>query len=298
MSSISIAHFSDIHLPLEEAPRWRDLCLKRLLSFSSWFFKRRHIHTYQSLKHVTRDIHNHHPDLLALTGDVTNLGLRSEFKNARKWFEEENFKDILLVPGNHDTLTNKNNDDQEKFTQWFPWTKMKTANFARPSLLVKGNVALVGLNSAIPSLPFLATGRISSVQLAHLTHILRKLRKENYCRVIILHHSPLCGHVTNRKGLKNLRIFQEILRHEGAELILHGHSHTTNVSTIPRTEIPVVSAPSASQIFRNKNLTAGWNKICIRRQDNNWLLRIQPRLLKKNDTMHDSPHRYRCIRPF
>lgn len=132
LPSLQIAHFSDPHLPLVGLPALREIRFKRMLSLLSWRLKRRHMHLGAPLAVVMQDIGRHNPDLVALTGDLTNLGLASEFEAATRWLQAQDLPDTLLVPGNHDALIREN--AESKSVQWAPWLQSQTGF---PSLLKK-----------------------------------------------------------------------------------------------------------------------------------------------------------------
>ncbi|KAA8390192.1 metallophosphoesterase [Acetobacter tropicalis] len=297
LPSLQIAHFSDPHLPLVGLPALREIRFKRMLSLLSWRLKRRHMHLGAPLAVVMQDIGRHNPDLVALTGDLTNLGLASEFEAATRWLQAQDLPDTLLVPGNHDALIREN--AESKSVQWAPWLQSQTGF---PSLLKKGSVALIGLNSATPTPPFFASGRVSETQLDALGGLLRQTGEKGLCRIVLIHHPPVQGLVSKRKGLDGVERLQAILKREGAELVLHGHSHRATLSNIPHTHIPVVGTTSASHSATTLVQAAGWNCISVLAEANHWQISIQRRELGANGRMQDgflhhfSPHRLSCTK--
>ncbi|MDE7547453.1 metallophosphoesterase [Acetobacter fabarum] len=284
MASVLLAHFSDPHLPLVSLPSWREWRFKRALSLLSWFYRRRHLHTSAPLLRVMQDIEQAHPALVAITGDMTNLGLLSEFRAAERWLKKHNLPPTLLVPGNHEALVREKS--VEKRALWAPWLHMDE-NGRAPSVLVQDHVALIGVNTAVPTLPFMATGRAGQEQLDLLGKTLKALGESGLCRVVLLHHPPVARLVQNRKSLTDLNMLQDILRREGAELVLHGHSHRATACTIPSTSIPVLGVTSASHIASSPQKAAGWNRITITAQPDTWDITVQRRVLGADGFMHD-----------
>lgn len=284
LASVHIAHFSDPHLPLTSLPSWREWRVKRVLSLFSWFSRRRHLHTPLPLEQVMRDIHQFHPDMVAITGDMTNLGLLSEFRAAQRWLQDQNLPPTLLVPGNHEALVRERS--AEKRALWAPWLHM-SENQKAPSVLIRDHVALIGLNTAVPSFPFLATGRAGQEQLDLLAKTLKNLGETGLCRIVLLHHPPVTRLVDKRKGLTDLNTLQDVLRQEGAELVLHGHSHRATFCTIPGTQIPVVGTTSASHIANSPEKAAGWNRITITALPGTWGIDVQRRALGTDGLMHN-----------
>lgn len=292
MPSFQIAHLSDPHLPLAEFPALDEIRFKRILSLLSWTLKRRHLHKAAPLARVTDDIRHFQPALVALTGDLTNLGLRSEFRRARRWLEEQALPPTLLVPGNHDALIRQNATG--KAALWAEWLKTD-ASF--PSLLVKDHIALIGVNTAVPTRPFLASGKMGAAQAERLRAVLHKTGQEGLCRVVLIHHPPVAKLVSRRKGLDDLALFQSILREAGAELVLHGHSHRATLACIPHTDIPVVGTTSASHSADSPATAAGWNAIAVHPQAGHWSITVLRRELGTDGIMRDgltrvfTPHR-------
>lgn len=284
LASVLLAHLSDPHLPLAGLPTCREWRVKRVLSLLSWHFHRRHRLTPASLALVMQDIRMCHPELVALTGDITNLGLMSEFRAAERWLKEQNLPPTLLVPGNHEALVREGN--KEKRTLWAPWLHMGE-NCKIPSVLIREHVALIGVNTAVPSPPFMATGRAGVEQLEHLGVTLKKIGESGLCRVVLIHHPPLTRLVNKRKGLTDLNMLQDVLRREGAELVLHGHSHRATFCTIPGSSIPVIGTTSASHIASSPQKAAGWNRITITAQPNTWDIDVQRRALGTDGCMHN-----------
>lgn len=284
MPSFQIAHLSDPHLPLAEYPALDEIRFKRLLSLLSWTLKRRHLHKAAPLARVMDDIRRFQPELVALTGDLTNLGLRSEFRRARQWMEEQALPPALLVPGNHDALIRQN--PAGKAALWADWLKTGTSF---PSLLVKDHIALIGVNSAVPTRPFFASGKIGAAQAERLRAVLLKAGQDGLCRVVLIHHPPVANLVSRRKGLDDMDLFQSVLRDAGAELVLHGHSHRATLACIPHTEIPVVGTTSASHSAGSPDTAAGWNAIAVHPQAGHWAITVLRRELGTDGIMRDGP---------
>jgi hypothetical protein len=103
-----LAHLSDPHLGPLPAAQLAELFGKRASGFLSWHLNRRKIHSMLALKTVLDDIKTHRPDHVALTGDLINISLPAEYRNAVEWLTQLGRPDwITLVPGNHDAYIAK-----------------------------------------------------------------------------------------------------------------------------------------------------------------------------------------------
>jgi 3',5'-cyclic AMP phosphodiesterase CpdA len=115
-----------------------------------------------------------------------------------------------------------------------------------------GDVALVGVSTAIASLPLFATGAVGAAQLERLDGVLAKLGEERCARVVLIHHPPVVGVSRPRHDLLDIAAFGDVIRKRGAELILHGHEHRTLETHLagPDGDVPVhgiASGTSCSQ---------------------------------------------------
>lgn len=292
LSTVKIAHLSDLHLPLSQRPSLKEIRFKRVLSFLSWQLRRRHVHLKQCLDTVMKDIQRYSPDMVALTGDMTNLGLLSEFRAARDWLVAQKLPPTLLVPGNHDALIRES--AQSKTALWAPWLHDTKSGL---SLLQQGPIVLIGLNSAVPTAPFMASGKVASQSLNALRTTLRQTGQAGLCRFVLLHHPPVKGLVVERKSLREYDQLHQVLQEEGAELVLHGHSHKGSLAVIPGTDIPVLGTPSASHCVQGAERAGGWNAISVCSLGDKWDITVQRRTLITDETMHDgsayrfTPHR-------
>ena len=84
--------------------RLRELLNKRALGYLSWRRKRRFEHRREVLDALQRDLNLEQVDQLLVTGDLTHIGLPSEFEQARDWLRQlGDASKVALVPGNHDS---------------------------------------------------------------------------------------------------------------------------------------------------------------------------------------------------
>ena len=238
--SFRIAHLSDPHLPPAPFPGGRQWRLKRFLGWVNWNRSRRRIADADLLARLVADLRAQNPDHVAMTGDAVNLALRSEFVRAGEWMRTLG-ADVSFTPGNHDAYVA---DALAPLRATFaPWTE----GFVFPYLKRRGEVALIGLNSGVPTLPFLATGRLGATQLEAFRALLRETA--GLARVVMIHHPPMRGGKAPRlRGLDDAAAFEAVIKQEGAELILHGHTHRVMANALPGPSgfVPVLGAPSAS----------------------------------------------------
>ncbi len=257
----TLAHLSDPHLGPIPAPSWRDLLNKRLTGYLNWRRKRQFIHNMDVLDRLVADLVARKPAHISCTGDLLNIGLASECPKARAFLARLGApEDVSFVPGNHDAYVA---DSVPRITEFFaPYMTSDTGRFeGYPFVRLRGPIALIGLCSGVPTLPFSARGTLGREQRQRLEQILRFLGSQNLARVIMIHHPPHEGGARFGRGLTDAIGFESVLEREGAELVLHGHNHVTSVAHLkgPKGTIPVVGVPSASANGGTPSHTAGYH---------------------------------------
>ncbi|CAI3937529.1 3' [Commensalibacter communis] len=264
MKRFTIAHISDIHLPLETIQFSKlSLCNKRFLSFLSWK-KRRLILQKKNLDLVIGDMIAHSPDLVLISGDLTNLALPEEFKQAAEWLHQLPFPNVRVVPGNHDCLVKTQWHNTHAY--WTPWTKAY-AQEDYPIVTKTDTTAIIGISTGVPTLPFFASGFIGRDQLERIKEALRKAKEEKLFRIVMLHHPPVSGITKERKALRNRKELKKILLDEGADMILYGHTHKTTTTRFLHTNIPMLGIASASSNAVRIQRQAAWRKITLESQE-------------------------------
>ena len=279
MSVFTLAHLSDIHLGPMPRARRRDLMSKRVLGYVNWHRGRKLVHRRDVLEVLTRDITERNPDHIAVTGDLVNIGLPGEFEMAAEWLRELGPPDrVTAIPGNHDAYVRLH--PEQGTVRWLPYMQSNEAGEALsptpasgfPFLRRFGDIVLVALSSAIPTLPFIAAGRVGSAQRALLRPMLEELGRQGLFRVVLIHHPPLPGQVGWRRGLRDAAALTGILKESGTELVLHGHNHEQTEFEIETATGPaiVVGVPSASEAVSGKIPAARYNEYRIKKLKNGW----------------------------
>jgi len=283
--SLFFAQVSDPHLTSLEQVDWHDLVNKRVLGYLSWRKRRRAEHRSEVLQNMQHDLRQTAPEHLVITGDLTHIGLPDEFRQARDWLESLGAPgDVTVIPGNHDAYVKATWENS--FAYWRPWMASDSApagagqadgfDAVFPSLRIRGPVAFIGLSSARPSAPFLATGRIGAHQLERLGEILESTGRQGLFRVVMLHHPPVPGEEKWRKRLTDADSFCKVIAGNGAELVLHGHRHRAVQSRIeiPGTHVPVFGIPSASSSGHQPGRAAQYYLYRVVRSANVWELNV------------------------
>ena len=157
--------------------------------------------------------------------------------------------------------------------------RARRSDDAFPSLRIRREVALIGLSTARPSAPFLATGRLGERQLQRLDRMLEQTAGSGLFRVVLLHHPPAAHTVRWRKSLLDGAALRDVLARRGAELVLHGHAHFSAATYLDaaRGRNLAIGVPSASAIGGKVDRHATYHVYRIARVDAGWRLRVSVR---------------------
>lgn len=279
------AQLSDPHLTTLEQIDSRELYNKRALGYLSWRRKRRHEHRREVLDALQRDLEGRELEQLLITGDLTHIGLPTEFQQARDWLQLLGApSDVAVVPGNHDTCVQAPWEDT--FALWQDYIAGDTPPAVAhpeeqfPTLRVRGALAFIGVCTGVPKPPLLATGTAGQQQLNRLATMLRTTGEKGLFRVVYLHHCPLKGQEKWRKRLTDAQRTQRVLEQNGAELVLHGHGHRRHFSLLGTCDgtAPVIAVPSASALGLHGADVARYNCYSVSKSDTGWRLEINSRI--------------------
>jgi 3',5'-cyclic AMP phosphodiesterase CpdA len=256
-----LAHISDVHLtPLAGLhPRYWNM--KRGLGLINWQRSRRHIHRADVADRIVADMLSHRPDHIAVTGDIANIGLPSEYEVALAWLQSLGPPDrVSVVPGNHDNYTRLSGPSCLDL-----WSDFMVSDDFGSSLPGRGKdrfpyvrrvgpIVLIGLNSAVPTPPFVAAGRLGLSQIDALKAVLQELKGSGRLRVVLIHHPPLPGQAPRRRALEDAAELERVLLSQGAEIVLHGHNHRDTLTWRHWSggDIPVIGVASGSASRVNK----------------------------------------------
>jgi 3',5'-cyclic AMP phosphodiesterase CpdA len=267
----TLAHLSDPHLaPLPHA-RLSELCNKRALGFINWHRGRKRFHRPEALDAIVLDLKSQKPDHIAVTGDLINLSLPDEYARAGAFMASLGpAKDVTLVPGNHDIYVS--GVEQSPAEYWGEYMRGDDGLDGFPLLRRRGNVAIIGLSTALPTTPFLATGRLGKRQIDRFADLLEQAR--GAFRIVLIHHPPRSTLQRHFKRLTDAAALRRVLADKGAELLLHGHDHYRSLAWLAGPQgkkIPAAGVPSASAgASHGSEDAAAYNLFHIGGESGNW----------------------------
>ena len=140
-----------------------------------------------------------------------------------------------------------------------------------PFLRRRGPLALIGVSSAVPTPPLMATGRLGRAQLEALERMLAQLSAEAGL-------SRAAGASSAAFGLARQAADGfacnccALLKQHGVELVLHGHDHIHSTMWFegPSGKIPAIGVPSASALAHGHYPAAAYNLFSIERDGGAW----------------------------
>jgi 3',5'-cyclic AMP phosphodiesterase CpdA len=148
------------------------------------------------------------PDVVVVTGDLTEEGIRSEFQQADKELEQLRAKNIVYVSGNHDYRAT----GYLLFQQFFPFHQITEID----------NTVIVVLSSARPDRD---DGEVGHRQNLWLEDTLKEY--EDYTKIAAIHHHivPVPDTGADLITITDAGDVLRSLTKTGANLVLCGHRH-------------------------------------------------------------------------
>jgi 3',5'-cyclic AMP phosphodiesterase CpdA len=182
-------------------------------------------------------------DVVAVSGDVSQRARAGEFQRAREFLRQaERVSRTIVVPGNHDVawwLAPLGVGDPNRMYAKY---RAYISRDLEPVLHASG-ATFVGLNTSQGVMLKTLTWNLRDISIiGHLTRgqieharLEFEQSRQGDARVIVMHHNPVKGELSQRHGLKNtpqiLGAFAEI----GVDLVLCGHDHQEAVHYIEHT---------------------------------------------------------------
>ncbi|MBI2898009.1 MAG: metallophosphoesterase [Deltaproteobacteria bacterium] len=275
-----VGHVTDLHVHGHSGVSpWR-FANKRLTGWANLRFHRGAIHKTSIARSVLESLAADGPDHVIVTGDLTNLALEPEFELAGQLIEALGLppERVSVVPGNHDVYT-AGSFRARRFEGFFGKhiTSELSGSGAYPFVRLQDGIAVIGLSSAVPRLPFVAAGRIGRDQLAALGRVVAEPALRERFPIVLVHHppynapSPLKARL---EGLDDADLLEAALAPLGRGLVAHGHLHRRIHRR--RGPLQVVGATSASLDSADPDRMAGYNLYEI---EGGVLVRVTARVL-------------------
>ena len=161
------------------------------------------------------------PDLVVISGDLTQRARAREFRAARAFLDAVPAP-VLAVPGNHDVPLHL--PARRMFTPWRAWRRW-IGEELEPTHEDAG-LTVVGVNSVDPL--SWQTGRLSRRRLSRACERLRAAPDPGV-RVVVVHHPLVHPAGSRKRPIPGAAAALRRLTECGADLVVSGHLHTWHV---------------------------------------------------------------------
>ncbi|HZS03677.1 MAG TPA: metallophosphoesterase [Blastocatellia bacterium] len=174
---------------------------------------------YSTINPLVEAVRGVRPDLVAVSGDLTQRARATEFEEARAFLDALPSPQIV-VPGNHDVPLH---NVYTRFRRPLDKYRRYITDDLQP-FYVDEEIAVLGVNTA-RSLT-VKGGRINRDQVAHIRERLCNLG-DQVVRIVVTHHPfDLPEDRGERDLVGRARLAMETLADCGADVLLAGHLHT------------------------------------------------------------------------
>jgi len=199
-------------------------------------------------------------DVVAISGDVSQRARAGEFQRAREFIRQaEKVAVTIVVPGNHDVawwLAPLGFGDAKRM-----FAKYRT--YINPDLepvLRIAGATFVGLNTSQGVSRHTLTWNMRDISIiGHLNRgQIERARAEfeksraGDARVVVMHHNPVKGELSQRHGLKNTQRILGAFAEMGVDLVLCGHDHQEAVHYIEHTKRGTIISTSGTISNRSR----------------------------------------------
>jgi Icc protein len=178
---------------------------------------------------VVEEVNELAPDVVAVTGDLTDMGFHDEYATAKALLDGIACPRILVIPGNHDAR----NVGEVHYERYFG---------DRDSEIALGGVRILGIDSSEPDLDGGHVGR------ARYHRMEESFADPDEFKILCIHHHLVSVPGTGRERniVQDAGDLLRVLAGSGCDLILCGHKHVPNVWRLE--DLFVVNAGTACSV--------------------------------------------------
>jgi 3',5'-cyclic AMP phosphodiesterase CpdA len=199
-------------------------------------------------------------DVVAISGDLSQRSRAGEFQRARVFIRDaEKVSKTITVPGNHDVMwwraplgVGNRDNVYHNYMQFI-------SHDLEPVLRIPG-ATFVGLNTShgvtwrtltwnVRDISII--GDLSAEQFDRAEEEFSSTPEQD-ARVIVMHHNPVKGELSQRHGLKQTKTILGRFAQMGVDLILCGHDHQESVHYIEHTRKGTVISTAGTVSSRSR----------------------------------------------
>ena len=199
-------------------------------------------------------------DVVAVSGDVSQRARASEFQRAAVFLRDaQKVSQTIIVPGNHDVRWWRAPLGLGPYPKIFDAYKRWIYHDLEPVLSIPG-VTLVGLNTSHGVTYRTLTRNVRDISIiGYVTRPQLETLREKFdrapaddARVVVMHHNPVKGELSQRHGLKNTQRILGAFAEMGVDVVLCGHDHQEAVHYIEHTKKGTVISTAGTVSNRSR----------------------------------------------
>lgn len=199
-------------------------------------------------------------DVVAISGDLSQRSRAGEFQRAAVFLRDaQRVSRTMVVPGNHDVAWWRAPLGVRDQGLLYENYRAYVSPDLEPVMRVQG-ATFVGLNTShgvtLRTLTWnlrdvSIIGDVTRDQLVRLRRELEDARADD-ARVVVMHHNPVKGELSQRHGLKNTRKILGAFADMGVDLVLCGHDHQEAIHYIEHTKKGTVISTAGTVSSRSR----------------------------------------------
>lgn len=207
-------------------------------------------------EHIQRERY----DIVAISGDVSQRARAGEFQRASSFIRDaRKVSKVICVPGNHDVAWWRSPLHLRGTATMYEPYRRYVDHELEPVLRTPG-CTVVGLNTSqgvhartltwnVRDISII--GDLRRTQLAHARHEF-EASPAGDARVVVMHHNPVKGQLSQRHGLKHTRQILGAFASMDVDLVLCGHDHQEAIHFVEHTRKGTVISTAGTVSNRSR----------------------------------------------
>jgi 3',5'-cyclic AMP phosphodiesterase CpdA len=199
-------------------------------------------------------------DVVAISGDLTQRARSGEFQRARAFIRHAQLVSrTIVVPGNHDVKWWRAplaiGDREGRYANYMKYVDRDLEPVLRvPGTTFVGLLTAHGVSRHTLTWNVRDIGVIGALHKSQIERAAREFAKSppDDWRIIVMHHNPVKGELSQRHGLRNTRRVLGAFADLGVHVVLCGHDHQEAVHYIEHTKRGTVISTAGTVSNRSR----------------------------------------------